>query len=135
MNLERLYPIWFILCASAGAVVGNLTGYGAIHGLTDGMMVAVSPLFLLMMGLLLMSFWRPILPPCRCGHSNHKGYRHVSPADDAKSGIRFECPKCGRAYELSKDRFDEIASDGHTIPYMRHTKWGRWRKAKAEMAA
>jgi hypothetical protein len=127
MNIERLYPLWFILCAAMGALLGSVTGYGAVRGLVDGLIVAASPLFLLMLALALMSLWRPVLPPCRCGKCTHKEYRHVSPASDIPSGIRFQCPECGRVYASSKERFDEITNDGRIVPYMRHTKWGRWR--------
>ena len=133
MNIERLYPLWFILCAAIGAVLGNVTGYGTVRGLADGMIVAVSPIFLLMLALALMSLWRPILPNCRCGKCNHKGYRYVSPASHTPSGIRFRCPECGRVYESSRGRFDEVSDDGHIIPYMRHSKWGRWRKYAATL--
>ncbi len=133
MNIERLYPIWLILCAATGALLGNVTGYGTVRGLADGMIVAVSPIFLLMLALALMSLWRPILPPCRCGKCNHKGYRYVSPASDNPSGIRFRCPECGRVYESSGGRFDEVSNDGHIIPYMRHSKLGRWKKYAATL--
>ena len=41
MNIERLYPIWFLLCASEGAVIGIVTGHGAILWATAGMSTAV----------------------------------------------------------------------------------------------
>jgi hypothetical protein len=133
MNIERLYPIWFVLCASAGAIIGSATGHGAIRGLTDGMLIAAAPIFVLVLAHLLLMLWRPDLPACRCGRCRHRGYRYVGSADDGKAGIphRFSCPRCGRVYELSDGRFDELANDGHTVPYMRHTKWGRWRKTEA----
>jgi hypothetical protein len=61
MNIERLYPLWFILCAAAGALLGNVTGYGPVQGLVDGIIVAVSPLFLIMLAHGIMSLWRPII--------------------------------------------------------------------------
>lgn len=44
MNVERLYPAWFVLCASAGAASGGVTGHGAVRGLTTGMLTAALPL-------------------------------------------------------------------------------------------
>jgi hypothetical protein len=132
MNLERPYPFWLVTCVSVGTIAGYLTDYGAIQGLTTGMIVAVSPLFLLMLALLFMSFWRPILPNCRCGQYNHKGYQYVSPTGDVQAGTRFKCPKCGRVYESSNWCFDEISNDGHTVPFMYYTKWGRWKLTNTE---
>lgn len=128
MNIERLYPLWFILCAAAGALLGNVTGYGPVQGLVDGIIVAVSPLFLMMLAHGIMSLWRPIIPPCRCGKCTYKEYRYVSHASDDSSGIRFQCPACGRVYASSRGRFDEVSDDGRIVPYMCHSQWGRWRK-------
>lgn len=134
MNIERLYPFWFVLCASAGAIIGSLTGHGAIPGLTGGMLIAVLPLFLLGLTYLLLTLWRPNLPTCRCRQCNYKGYKYIGSTDGLQSGeyVRFSCPKCGRVYELSRDRFNELANDGRTVPYMHHTKWGRWKETNAE---
>ena len=134
MNIERLYPIWFVVCASAGATIGSITGHGAIRGLTDGMLIAVLPLFLMGLTNLLLMLWRPLLPTCRCRQCNHKGYKYVGSTDglQAADSIKFRCPQCGRVYELSRDRFNELANDGHAVPYMHHTKWGRWKDKKDE---
>ncbi len=137
MNPERLYPVWFVLCALLGTIVGSLTGYGAIRGLTDGMLIAVSPVLLLLLAYPLLMLWRPTLPACRCGRCNYKGYQCVGPADDLQAGepVRFKCPHCGRIYELCRDRFSELADDGRALSYMHHTRWGRWKVARAEQAA
>jgi hypothetical protein len=134
MNIERLYPIWFLLCASAGAVIGIVTGHGAIRGLTAGMLIAVLPLFLLGLTYPLLMLWRPNLPTCRCRKCNYKGYEYVGSADGPKAGgsVRFSCHQCGRVYELCHDRFNEVVNDGRTVSYMHHTKWGRWKEPKAE---
>jgi hypothetical protein len=130
VKLELLYPVWFILCASTGAWLGNVTGYGTVRGLADGLIVAASPLFVLMLALALMSFWRPILPPCRCGKCNHKDYKYADSSGLAETGrqTRWVCPECGRSYESCNGRFDELLNDGRIAPYVYHTKWGRWRK-------
>jgi predicted RNA-binding Zn-ribbon protein involved in translation (DUF1610 family) len=137
MNSERLYPIWFVLCALAGAVIGAVTGHGAIRGLTDGMLIAALPLFLLLLAYPLLILWRPTLPICRCRQCNHKGYKYVGPTDGLQVGgsVRFRCPQCGRVYELSRDRFSVLENDCRTVPYMHHTKWGRWKETKAEQAS
>ena len=134
MNIERLYPIWFVLCALTGVTIGSVTGHGTIRGLTVGMMIAVLPLFLVGLTYILTMLWRPDLPTCRCRQCNYKGYKYIGSTDDLPSGgsIRFGCPQCGRVYELSKDRFNELANDGRIVPYMHHTKWGRWKETKAK---
>jgi hypothetical protein len=134
MNIERLYPIWFLLCASAGVTIGSVTGHGAIRGLTGGMLIAALPLFLLGLTYLFWMLWRPTLPTCRCRQCNYKGYKYVESADGLQAGgsTRFRCPQCGRVYGLSRDRFNELTNDGRTVPYMHHTKWGRWKETKAE---
>jgi hypothetical protein len=130
MKLDYWYPVWVILCACIGALLGNMTGYGTFRGMTDGVIVAMLPFFLLMVALSVMSRWRPILPPCRCGKCNHKAYRYVGSSDLADAGrqTRWLCPECERTYQSCKGRFDELLNDGRIAPYMSHTKWGRWRK-------
>ncbi len=134
MNFERLYPIWFILCALAGAIIGSVTGHGAIRGLINGMLAAASPIFLLTAAHLLLRLWRPDLPACRCGHCSSRGYKYIAPTDGPQAGAprRFQCPQCERVYELAGGRFDERAKDGSTVPYLYHTKWGRWKNTMIE---
>ena len=131
MKIEHLYPGWVILCAGAGAVIGTRTGQGVVQGMVDGVFVAFLPIFLLMLVLWLMSLWRPILPPCRCGKCKHKQYRYVSCDDNGHRGVRFGCPTCGRVYEARQNRFDEVTDDGGIAPYMDHTKLGRWKQSIA----
>lgn len=130
MKLDYLYPVWFILCISLGALLGNATGYGAFRGSVDGMFVAISPLLLLMVGLALMSLWRPLLPRCRCGKCPNRRTRYRRPADDDNIGARFQCPLCGRVYAASPGRFDDVAADGQIVPYLHHSKWGRWKRVQ-----
>lgn len=126
--MNYLYPLWLILCISVGGLLGYMTGYGTFRGMTDGMFVAVLPLFLFMIGLMLMSLWRPILPACRCGKCPSKRFRYVRPTKDDQPGIRFQCSACGRIYVSSQGRFDEVSADGQMIPYLRHSRWGRWKQ-------
>lgn len=137
MHLERLYPIWFVLCAAAGAATGHFTGQGAVAGLVAGMLVAALPLLALVVALALWMRWRPDLPTCRCGQCKARDYRYVAPDEGDRAGrpVRFSCPRCGRLYALSGGRLDEITSDGRAIPFFYHTKWGRWRKAGAASSA
>ena len=129
MKLEFLYPAWFILCTSAGAFLGNVTGYGTLRGLSDGAIVAMAPIFLLMAALAITSLWRPLLPPCRCGKCKQRKYRLAKQAGDTRQAIRYQCPECGRVYEPSNGRFDEVANDGRLVPYLSHSKWGRWKES------
>ncbi|QLQ24426.1 MAG: hypothetical protein HZT41_05745 [Dechloromonas sp.] len=73
MKLELLYPAWVILCAATGALLGNVNGYGTFRGLSDGVIVAMLPIFFLMIGLGIMSLWRPLLPPVVAGSAITKG--------------------------------------------------------------
>lgn len=133
MKIEHIYPVWFILCTVAGAIIGNFTGYGTVRGLTDGMMIAFSPLFIFGITYFLFMLWRPILPQCRCRQGNHKSYTYIETTEDSQAGraVRFGCPRCGRIYEKIENRLNEITKDGISIPYMHHTKWGRWKETKA----
>jgi len=127
IRLEFLYPVWLVLCAATGAFLGNVTGYGTIRGLSDGVIVAMAPLFLLMLALGIASLWRPLLPPCRCGKCSRRKYRLARQVGEARQAIRYRCPECGRVYESSDGRFDEVADDGRLLPYLHHSKWGRWK--------
>ncbi len=135
MSVERLYPIWFVLCASAGALIGSVTGHGAIHGLVDGMVIAALPLVLSGLAYLVVVLWRPDLPACRCGQCRAKGYEYVGSNTGLQAGVRYRCPRCGRVYELSRGRFDELTEGDRSLPYMLHTKWGRGRAIEAEPRA
>jgi hypothetical protein len=126
MNLEYLYPIWVLLCLAAGALIGSQTDQGVFRGMTNGIYVAFLPVFLLMLGLWLTSWWRPILPPCLCGKCKQKQYRLARPISESPAKVRFKCPECGRVYECSKGRFDEVVENDRLVPYLRHSKWGRW---------
>ncbi len=133
MKLEFLYPAWLILCSATGAVLGNVTGYGTLRGLSDGVIVAMMPLFLLMLALGIASLWRPLLPPCRCGKCSGRKYRLVRQVDDTRQAIRYRCPECGKVYESSNGRFDEVTDDDRLLPYLYHSKWGRWKISVAEV--
>jgi hypothetical protein len=137
MNAERIYPITFIISAAIGAIIGKVTGYGTIRGLTVGMLIAALPIFLLIIGYLFLMRWRPDLPNCRCGQCKYKNYQFVGQTglNKADTRLRFKCPKCGRTYELFEARFDELTPDSHIVPYMGHSKWGRWMKAEAKQTS
>lgn len=131
MNLEKLYPLWFILCTAAGASIGHFTGYGVLKGAVDGVFISWTPLFLLVLLLAFMSVWRPTLPSCRCGKSGRNAYRLAGVVSEAPRRVRFQCAACQRIYESSAGRFDEATGDGRLEPYMRHSKWGRWKRCAA----
>lgn len=132
MNIERLYPIVFILCALIGAIVGKTTGHGILHGMTDGMIIAALPVFLLILTHLIWMAWRPDRPVCRCGQCRYKDYVYLGSTGETRveSTIQFKCPKCGRLYEQNCNRFDERMKDGKRVPYMSHTPWGRWKQTE-----
>lgn len=132
MRIEHLYLVWVILCAAAGALIGAKSGHGILRGVSDGMFVAFLPLFLWMIVYWLMSSWRPLLPPCRCGKSRRQGYRHVGPEMSGRPGRCFRCHACGRLYESHDGRFDEVTDTGCIVPYMHHSRWGRWKRCAAE---
>jgi hypothetical protein len=137
MNVERLYPITFIICAAIGAIIGKVTDYGAIRGLTVGMLIAALPIFLLTIGYLFLMRWRPDLPNCRCGQCKYRNYQYVGQTglNQADTRLKFKCPKCGRTYVLSEGRFDELTPNGHIVPHVSHSKWGRWKKVEAEQTS
>ena len=91
--------------------------------------MAMAPIFLLMAALAITSLWRPLLPPCRCGKCKQRKYRLAKQAGDTRQAIRYQCPECGRVYESSSGRFDEVANEGRLVPYLRHSKWGRWKES------
>lgn len=132
MNIERLYPIGFIICAIIGAIIGRVSGHGVLRGMTNAMIIAALPVFLLILIYLILMAWRPDLPVCRCGKCRCRDYRYAGSTDSprAASIVHFECPKCGRVYEKDHGSFNELLADGQTVPYMNHTKWGRWKRAK-----
>jgi hypothetical protein len=108
-----------------------------MRGMTNGMLIAALPVFLLVLIYLILMAWRPDLPTCRCGKCRYKNYMYIGPSDmiRADGSFRFKCPKCGRVYEKNLNRFNELMADGKMVPYMSHSKWGRWKQTNAGQAS
>lgn len=71
-------------------------------------------------------YWRPPLPPCRSGQCRRpRDYTFLRRIDQ---GELYQC-RCGTSYvrDRSGRRFLESGPEGISRPFMRHSRWGRWR--------
>ena len=129
MNLSsRLFPVFVMACATIGAAVANSFSLPILLGAVIGLIVGFSPLVIIAIGYFLLMAWRPDRPLCRCGRCRSKQYQYAGPTQiTAATVYEYQCPFCSRVYRQEGDCFREVSGDGSAIPYMRISKWGRWR--------
>lgn len=129
MNLETLFPLWFFLCIAAGSAVAHYTSTPIINGAGIGMIVGVAPIVGLTMLGVLIPWWRPDLPRCRCGKTKYGEYESIGSMLDPLTHewcYENQCPKCGRHYKSKSNVVYEVMPDGTMTPYMKTSRWGRW---------
>lgn len=130
LNLEKILPIFVILCATGGALIGYRWGNSAVMGAGIGLAVGFSPLLLLAIGYGFIMLWLPERPTCMCGECNSKDYQYLGPFSRPDDGAYYyQCPRCGREYRLKNKRFDLRLSEDNFQPYMMIAKWGKWERS------
>ena len=130
MSLCRLFPLWAIACIAVGIGTATFAGWSVITGAMIGCSASVAPLVALTAICVVFTWWRPDVPPCRCGETRCGGYDFIGPTSgpySEETSYEYRCPKCGRCFKSNAGIFVECRPDGSTIPYMRVSRWGRWR--------
>lgn len=135
MTLCRLYPIFIVLCAGTGAVLANAFGASLLCGVVCGWLVGIVPLLALVILYVGLMWWRPDLPPCKCGETRYGGFEYIGSYSHVPNEIWYEnrCPKCGRCYQSRDSIVVEILADGTTVPFMKVSRWGRWEPDRSEL--
>ena len=69
--------------------------------------------------------WRPPFPPCRSGKCRRvEDYEYLGRND---AGKKYRC-KCGSEYQFLPDgSFVELLGGRDRVPFMRHSRLGRWK--------
>ena len=74
-------------------------------------------------------YWQPMLPICKSGKCRKE--RDFEPSATEPEKRYYTC-KCGIRYVLQRKgtygrQFMEVLPDGTTKPYMKHSRFGRWK--------
>ena len=128
MNLQIL----LLLMASAGVLIGWLTGRYAGYALTlstiVGFLIGIAPLFLLPVSGRVLSAWSPDRSDCLCGRCRSEDYIYGS-MERGENGrpcaYRYHYPECGTRYVSRDDHFLEVR-EGCEVLYRKLNRWGRW---------
>jgi hypothetical protein len=132
MNLDRLLPLFVLVCVVLGGVIAHLQGEHFLLGASIGMAIGLSPLLLLGIAYLFIQKWSPDRPPCVCGACASDDYDFMDSLSDIKEHVYFyRCPVCGREYRAHGGRFELNTPEG-VRPYMKVSRWGRWVKDTAQ---
>jgi hypothetical protein len=134
MNFCRLYPLMIILCVVIGLLAGKRLGLPLHLAAFFGMLAGMLPIALVGVIYAAFMFWRPDLPPCKCGQTKYGEYEYIGPMEgfSEDSWCENRCPKCGRHYKSRGNIVVECRPDGSVIPYMKVSKWGRWERDNSE---
>jgi hypothetical protein len=126
MNLDRLLPLFILLCLVLGGVIAHLRGESVLIGAGIGMAVGLSPLVFLGIAYLFIQRWSPDRPPCACGACESEDYDFIDSLSDFEEHVyAYRCPACGREYRAKGDSFSLSTPEG-VKPYMKTSRWGRW---------
>ena len=129
MSLCNLFPLWMIACIAAGSGIARFVGGSIITGATFGALAGFAPMIALGVLYVAIMWWRPDLPPCRCGKTKYGEFEFIGPMSgpfSENTWYEICCPKCGRLYKSKGGIVVECRPDGSTIPYMKVSRWGRW---------
>lgn len=126
-------PIWLMLCAASGMLLGYQLQQRPFLGLALGALAGNLPFVLLGAGHGVLLAWRPERPRCRCGRCRSEQYEFTGAEGRASGSIifRYRCPACGRRYGRMGSRFLELESGGSGSIYMKLSCVGRWVREKA----
>ena len=113
MSLSSLAaPIWLMLCAVGGMLLGQDLEQRPLYGLLLGAAAGNLPFVVLGAGHAILMAWRPERPPCRCGRCGSEEYE-LTGSRWRSSGsmvLFYRCPACGRRYGGTGARFQELGS-------------------------
>ena len=128
MTLCRAYPFFVLACLCIGILVARIFGVSLLVGVIAGWAVGIVPLVALVVLYFGIMWWRPDLPPCRCGETKNGGFEYLGCHSQNPEETWYEnrCPKCGRRYKSSGTVVLEILSEGTCTPFMKQSRWGFW---------
>ncbi len=134
MNLEKVFPVFVILCMGSGILIGYFQEGDTLTKLANGAgigaAVGISPMLALGIACGFMMLWRPDRPACICGKGKSSDYKHLSHLSQRKRDVYYyRCPNCSRQYRLADKRFDLRVSENDFQTFMVISKLGRWRRS------
>lgn len=125
---------FFIAVLVVGCALATALHYGAREGRPFLYVGATAAVILLVLAVVVgLSFlavwWRPSFPRCKTGKCKDAlDYERLGTEGDV---TRYRC-RCGIEYLLSPDGTLKVVESGETIPFMRHTRFGRWKPSPAK---
>lgn len=112
-------------CVAYGGLLGDRHDQRGL-GLLAGSLVFLAGLLLWAAVQTAWWYWRPPLPACRSGQCRRpRDFTFLRRVDQ---GDLYQC-RCGALYVHDRcgHRFLEAGPDGSPRPFLRHSRWGRWR--------
>lgn len=134
MNLSSLAaPIWLMLCAACGMLLGYQLQQRPFLGFALGAFAGNLPFLLLGAGHAVLMAWHPERPRCRCGQCGSEEYEVTgSTGGTPDSILLYRCPACGRRYGRIGSRFLQLRAGGSPSSYMKLSSVGRWVREEAD---
>ena len=128
MKFEDLLLAFIVFSLGVGAMAGHLWGGSIKTGLLIGLVVGLFPIFMLIIGGVVITRWCPERPGCKCDKSLSEDYEFLGPFEGPLGGTYYyKCPKCEREYRQKDKRFELRLSEDEFEPYMAISKYGRWK--------
>lgn len=124
--MVELLPVWIIVSAVCGAVVGNWCG-DVEQGIYWGAIIGWTPVGLLYAIVIWHNQFVGDQPKCHCGSKDKYGLEFMRKDVGSPVQDEFECRSCGRRYRFRKNTFYEIATDGIEIPYAKQRGLLPWK--------
>ncbi len=125
MSLDTLLPILMLLLPAVGGVLGYR--WGGVTGGSIGVAIGFSPFVLFAAAYGAVTVWFPDRPVCICGQCKSEDYKYLGFRKPARDTHYYKCSRCQRHYRLENGRFDLRQDDESYKPYMKLSKWGRWK--------
>jgi hypothetical protein len=124
--------IRLVIClwSAALVIVAGFIGYKQGHTVLYAGIAALTILGIYgiyIITALLVSVWRPPFPRCRTGRCAGVGYYHYVGSDGNLK--RYRC-ECGIVYLLSQDGTLNVVEQEKVVPFMRHSRFSRWKLCK-----
>lgn len=127
MNFEHLLLAFNFVSIIAGAIIAVCIDVSPWLGAACGCLVGASPMIILCVICVGIMWWCPDLPRCKCGQTKYGEYEYVDPMEFSEDmWYEYRCPKCGRRYKSKRGILVECRGNGITVPFMKHSRWGRW---------
>ncbi len=133
MNFSQILPLFIIASTLMGTFIGHSGGGYALRGALVGFLIGWSPLLLLALAAGFFALWTPDRPPCKygkCKSMDYKFLRMEQPDEGQPPTAYFYRCRCSVDYVQRDDNFLELCEGELEKPFMKLSKWGRWKRVE-----